>query len=358
VHLTLLPDALAPIEQNAPLDFYTGAAESPAQITLLDADRLEPGASGWAQLRLRDPIAVVKGDRYIVRQASPSLTVGGGVVIDPHPRRHKRFNEDTLRTLDTLQRGTPEEIVLEALGTVPQEVKVVIEASGLGTEAAQALAKLVEDGRVLQLTGSSTSPLEAQQAALVISSQAWNAVMERVKTLLGYYHRQQPLKRGMSKEEVRSRLGSALPSRAFGPAMSLGVARNFIAEDATTYRLPTHEPTYTAAQREQVERLRVAHRQSRFSPPAPHELGVEQEVVAALVDSGEWVKIDDTLLYTRHAYEEMLRLILETIDRTGEVNVAAMRDLFGTTRKYAIPFLEHLDSEKVTKRVGDVRVRW
>ena len=95
-----------------------------------------------------------------------------------------------------------------------------------------------------------------------------------------------------------------------------------------------------------------------YSPPSPAELRVDADVVAALVEAGELVKLDENVYYARKAYDEMRERILEAIDAQGQVNVAAMRDLFGTTRKYAIPFLEHLDEQKVTKRVGDVRVRW
>lgn len=359
VYLDLLPDAPSPLEQNDPLDFFTGSSETPAHITLLDTDRLEPGKSGWAQLRLRDEVAVAKGDRYIVRRPSPSLTIGGGQVIDPHPTRHKRFNEQTLHTLQTLQRGTPEEIVLEALGNGAIEIKFAIEKSGLDqAQALDALSKLIADGRVLQLSGSTISVLSPQPSALLMSSGAWEGLMERVRTLLGHYHRQQPLRRGMSKEELKSRLSQAVPARAFQPAMSLGVSSGLVAEDATTYRLPGHEPTYSAAQQAQVETLRRAYAGNPYSPPSPAELGVDSDVVAALVDSGELVKIDEGLLYTREAYDKMRAGIVAALERQGEISVGTMRDLFGTTRKYAIPFLEHLDDQKVTRRAGDVRVKW
>jgi selenocysteine-specific elongation factor len=352
VHLHLLPDAPAPLEQNDSLDFFTGSAETPAQATLLDTDRLMPGQSGWVQLRLRDEVAVVKGDRYIVRRPSPSLTIGGGQVVDTHPRRHKRFNEQTLQTLETLQQGTPEELVLEALGSTPLEIKAVIEKSGLdAAQATQALTALLTEGRVVQLTGSPNS-------VLFISTAAWEAILRRAEALLKHYHHQNPLRRGMSKEELRSKLSQAVPPKAFGPAMSLGVSKGIIEEDATTYRLPGHQPTFSPAQKEQVTQLTRAHSTNRYSPPSPAELGTHPDVVAALVDAGELVKITDDLFYTRPAYDEMRDLILQTIDKKGDVNVAAMRDLFGTTRKYAIPFLEHLDEQKVTRRVGDVRVRW
>ncbi|MDQ3705750.1 MAG: selenocysteine-specific translation elongation factor [Chloroflexota bacterium] len=359
VHLELLADSPVTLEQNSSLDFFTGASETPAQATLLDADRLEPGQSGLVQLRLREPIALAKGDRYIVRRPSPSLTIGGGEVIDPHPRRHKRFSEETLQTLRTLQQGTPEELLLEALGNTAQEVRVVMEKLGLDSAvASEALTKLLESGQVLQLSGQENSVLSPQSSSLIMSAPAWEALMKRVVTLLGHHHHHQPLRRGMSKEELRSRLAREVPAKAFPHVMGLGVSRGVIAEDATTYRLPDFEPTFSPQQKKQVAQFMALHESSPYSPPAPSEVGLDPEVVAALVESGELVKLDEGLLYTRRAYEEMRERILRTIDEQGEVNVAIMRDLFGTTRKYAIPFLEHLDEQKVTRRVGDVRVRW
>ncbi len=370
VHLDLLPDAPAPLEQNDLLDFFTGSIETPAQITLLDTDHLLPGQSGWVQVRLRDEIAAVKGDHYIVRRPSPSLTIGGGQIIDTHPRRHKRFNEQTLNTLETLQRGTPEEIVLEALGSAPLDIRAIIEKSGLDAlQARQALTALFSEGRVVQLTGSNHSTSDSETPhipkfnldnlnSIIMSMSVWEATLHRARALLKHHHHQQPLRRGMSKEELRNKLSQAVPTKAFGPLMSLGVSQGLVNEDATTYRLPGHEPTYSVAQKQQVEQLRQAHSSNRYSPPSPAELKMQPDVVAALVDAGELVKITDDLYYMRPAYDEMRDLLLQAIDKKGDVNVAAMRDLFGTTRKYAIPFLEHLDEQRVTRRVGDVRVRW
>jgi selenocysteine-specific elongation factor len=378
VYLSLLPHSPVVIEQNDLLDFFTGSAETQARITLLDTDRLEPGGTAWAQLRLSQPVAVVKGDRYIVRRPSPSLTIGGGQIVDAHPRRHKRFHDPTLQTLRRLQQGTPQDLVMEALGRSVLEVRQIVEKAGLDpAQATQALADLIAGDEVILLgrpnhtparaedhppTGPDSvegEPLDPRSSALVMSTDAWEDLMQRVQTLLAHYHRQHPLRRGMSKEELRSRLGQAVPSaKAFAAVMALGVGRGLIAEDATTYRLPDHHVSFTSAQREQVERLRRALSANPYSPPSPAELGVDAEIVAALVDSGELVKVGDGLYYSRSAYEQLREGILRVIDERGEINVATMRDLFGTTRKYAIPFLEHLDEQKLTRRVGDVRVRW
>jgi len=140
--------------------------------------------------------------------------------------------------------------------------------------------------------------------------------------------------------------------------MSLAIAREVIGEEATTYSLPGHQVTYSATQHAQVESLRKAHAESPYSPPSPSELGIENEVMASLIEAGELVKLDEGIIYLRSTFEEMKSRILVTIDERGEINVAIMRDLFGTTRKYAIPILEYLDEQRVTRRVGDIRVRW
>ena len=358
VQLRLLPDAPSPLEQNDPLDFFTGAAESPGRITLLDTDRLQPGDTAWAQLRLRDEVALLKGDRYIVRRPSPSLTVGGGQIIDAHPRRHKRFNKETLSTLETLQKGTPEELIVQALGMTALDARAVIDKSALEkADAERALQALLDDKKLLLLGGEAQSILRNPQAAILMAEDAFQDTMRRVHNLLAIYHKQQPLRRGMSKEELRSRMSSTISARAFPHVMARAVD-GAIAEGATTYRTPEHEPRYSAAQEAQVGALRSAYTRTPYSPPSPAELGIEPDVLAALVESGELVKIDEGIYYARATLDEMRERILGTIDEHGDINVALMRDVFGTTRKYAIPLLEYFDNQKITRRVGDVRVRW
>jgi selenocysteine-specific elongation factor len=359
VHLHLLPDAPSPLEQNDPLDFFTGAAESPAQITLLDTDRLQPGDTAWAQIRLRDEVSLLKGDRYIVRQPSPSLTVGGGQVIDAHPRRHKRFNAETLSALETLQKGTPEELIMQALGMTALDARAVVDKSALEkTDAERAIQALLDDKKLLLLAGDAQTIMRNPQSAILMAEDAFQDAIRRVHNLLAIYHKQQPLRRGMSKEELRSRMSSIISARAFPHVMARAVERGAIAEGATIYRTPEHEPRYSPAQEAQVSALRSAYAKTPYSPPSPTELAVEPDVLAALVESGELVKIDENIYYTRATLDEMRERIVHTIDEQGDINVALMRDVFGTTRKYAIPLLEYFDNQKITRRVGDARVRW
>ena len=116
VQINYLSDAPSPLRHNTEVDFFCGAAEIPARVRLLGTETLEPGETGWAQLRLSQPAALVRGDRFILRWLSPSITVGGGIVVDPAPRRrHRRFRPEVIDRLQMLTRGTPEEITLQAL---------------------------------------------------------------------------------------------------------------------------------------------------------------------------------------------------------------------------------------------------
>ena len=135
VKLRVIKAAPKPLQQGDMLTFHTGAAESVAKLSLLDAERLEPGQTGWAQLRLADPVAIARGDLFVVRIPSPSFTVGGGTVVDTHPKRHRRFQQQVLQKLSTLERGSPEEIVLEQLSpAAPLDLQSLTLKTGLPQE--------------------------------------------------------------------------------------------------------------------------------------------------------------------------------------------------------------------------------
>ncbi len=150
----LTGEAVAPLRHNQAVDFFSGAAETPARVRLLDAEQIVPGGEGWAQLRLEEPVAVGPGDRFIIRQASPSITIGGGVIVNPHPRRRwRRFQPDVLAQLDTLARGTPEDLLLHALATAElSPLRAAVERSGLDAATAEStLARLIADGQIIPL---------------------------------------------------------------------------------------------------------------------------------------------------------------------------------------------------------------
>ncbi|MFL7811433.1 MAG: selenocysteine-specific translation elongation factor, partial [Anaerolineae bacterium] len=149
VQLRYLPAAPRPLRHNTQLKFFCGAAETLARVRLLGQDQLQPGETGWAQLRLKEPVALVKGDRFIVRFPSPAATVGGGTIVDSNPgRRYRRFRPEVIARLETLARGSPAEILLQSLERRgPTVTRDMLSASGLGDAATEALAQLIDEGR-------------------------------------------------------------------------------------------------------------------------------------------------------------------------------------------------------------------
>jgi len=376
VRISVLADSPVEIGQNSRFDFFSGADEAVASITVLDKARLEPGESGLLQIRLSQPLALTKGDRFILRLPSPSQTVGGGIVIDPHPIRHKRFQPEVINALETLEKGTPADILLQAL-TVgdkpPRDLRTLAEETSLPIKKVQTSSvRLLKDGLALVLADD-WAELEqrardgeiAELAAtqIIISLAALNRLKEKVTGLLQNYHNQFPLKRGMAREELKSRLAIVSP-KTYNFVIARLVSESVIAESegkgsgGLALSLPNFQVTFTPAQQKQADELLAAYRKEPYSPPAVAELGTDPNILAALVDDGRLKKISETIYFAMPAYESMVRKILATIDEQGKITLAEVRDMFNSSRKYCQAVLEYMDDQKLTRRLADERVRW
>jgi selenocysteine-specific elongation factor len=382
--LSLLSDAGRALAHNTLVDFYTGSQEVPASVRLLDTDELLPGQQGWAQLRLSRPAVMARRDRFIVRIPSPSMTIGGGGVVDVHPRYHKRHQAGVLRDLETLERGSPEELVLAALDRRQESGSKKAVAGGeratsrnaahrakpglMGYELAEIAARSNLSQDVTQQT-LETLLVEGRARRLGttwFAQAVWEAIQEETHRLLSEQHRQYPLRSGLSKEEWRARLG--LPPRLATEVLAASEAEGQVAEalgvsgGAGGYiRLPDFQPTFTPAQQRQVEQLLRQFRDQPFSPPgrAEAEAQVGGEALSALVEQGILVRVGsaaDMALFLRESYDEAVRKLLAYLREHGTMTAAEARDVLGTTRKYILPLLEHLDERRITRRTGDERV--
>ena len=353
VRLTLTAEAPVALEQNDEVDFFLGADELPSRVTLLDTERLRPGETGWVQMRLSRPVPAAKGDRFIVRRPSPSITIGGGVIVDPAPRRHKRFQPATLDKLATLASGTPEELLLQALADGPLDRKTIAERANLDVDTLrEAIQAALAAGSVLALTGDPEAP---RPADVLVAVTVWQTLQARLRDILATHHRGFPLRGGMSKEEVRSRLG--LAPRLHEAVIAGALREGTIAEEGTVFRLPDHRITFNPAQRAIVDRFLAALTAQPYSPPAPAELNVTLELLAALTETGAVRRIDENVVFAPAAYDEILAATIHILETEGTITVARFRDRFATSRKYALAVLEHFDRLNITRRVGDERVR-
>ncbi len=355
VRLRWLDDAPQPLTHNTRLEFFSGAFETLARVRLLGEKELAPGKEGWAQLVLQDAAALAKHDRFIVRQPSPSLTVGGGFVVDAHPaKRHRRFKPEVIGRLERIASGSPADVLLEVLARIePTSADELLKQSNLPRDEAQAaLQQLTTNGQVISLTLG----VEMLHATSLLSLAGWHALVEKIRGTLGTYHKQFPLRAGMAREELKSKLG--LNAKLFDLVMTRAATENVVVDSANSVRLATHEVTFTPAQQKQISQLLTALNKNKFSPPSYDECVaiVGADMLNALMEQGRVVRVSDSVVFSAEAYSEMVERVRAHLMQQGSITVAQVRDLFNASRKYALGLMEHLDDIKLTKRVGDERV--
>jgi selenocysteine-specific elongation factor len=356
--LDYLADAPRELRHNQEVELFSGAAQVMAYVRLLGVRSLAPGQRGWIQLRLAHPVALVKGDRFIIRQASPSLTIGGGVVVDPLPRhRHRRFRPEVIQRLETLAHGTPADLLLEILDRQgPTPARSLVAEAGLPVETAAAtLHQLLQEGSVFILSAAPADGLAASQH-YVASPAGWAALLGRLTGEVGDFHRAYPLRQGMPREALKSRL--KLETRLFNEALARAAAEGALVAGDTVARLPDHAVRFSPAQQEATDRLLREFRRAPYTTPSYKEAvtALGEDVVLALVEAGRLVRLGPDVLLLPETYDELLAWVKRTIADRGSVNVAQVRDAFDTSRKYALALLEYLDDQRITKRVGDERV--
>jgi selenocysteine-specific elongation factor len=351
--LRVVADAPRALRQNDVLDLFVGAAEVRCNIALLDADTLGAEDEGWVQLRLHHPIAVARGDRCILRVGA--LTVGGGRIVDAHPRRHRRFRADVLAHLETLARGTPAELLAQAApadGAV--EWSALRRASGMLADEA-ALAEALRLDHLRRLDGAD-DPIA--DTTLLITPRAWERIAATLTTLLGAFHERNPLRAGMPREELKSKLGIRAP-RAFKEMVQYAERESLTVGNETVVRLPSFAPRLTSAQQREVDALLAAFHAAPFSPPPRAEWEhTDAHLITYLIESGQLVRVGEDVLFGTGGYTKLVEWTVDVLDQGGEVTIATLRDHFATSRKYAQALLEHLDQRRITRRVGDVRVRY
>jgi selenocysteine-specific elongation factor len=344
VHFRHLADIDRPLKHNSEVKFFSGASETMARVRLLDSEALAPDTQGWLQLRLRDAIPLTHRDRFILRDPSPARTIGGGVIVNAHPdRRWKRFQAAVLDDLATRLRGSPaERLVQVADAEIPVKRTLLQQQTGYtDAELDDALQSALDQHQLVEIDGA------------YLATNRYQALQHQLEQILRDYHADSPLRLGMPRAELQSRLGVKQ-----GLLQALLTTASVVVENHLL-RLPDHRITFTPQQRQQIETLRNLLAQTPYAPPAYVELTqvVSEDALYALVDLGELVQVEPEMLFLKSAYTEIVARILAVIDQHGEIDVKGVRDMLGSSRKYAIALLEHLDREGITRRVGDVRQR-
>ncbi|HCG03407.1 MAG TPA: selenocysteine-specific translation elongation factor [Chloroflexi bacterium] len=341
----VLESSSQPLHHGAEVMLHVGAAERTARVSVLAGGRIDPGKEEWVQVRIRDAVVAVPGQRFILRLPSPARTMAGGEVVDIAPR-HRRSDATAMVRLGRMLSGSTEDLVLAALAAPkPRTLSDITLTLGRSESLIQESLKSLTDRRDIVRVGD-----------WFVSWDAWVALGERVRTVAETFHRNFPLRPGIPREEVRSKTGwGPGPWQAALPAL---VSAGFVRTEGTTVALPTFQ---SMIGQEGVARAVLDALRSRpYAPPTRKELelasGATPDLFAALSRQERIVRLDDDIYLDRDVFDEMVDGTLSQIRESGAITVSELRDRFGSSRRYALAFLELLDARGITRRDGDRRV--
>ena len=335
-----------PLETGTEVMLYVGSAERQAVLSLVGSDRLLPGETGWASLRVSDPVPVVWGQRFIVRLPSPARTIAGGSIVHISPgvrsRRHLISSLSQLAS-ENVQRRVVAALRLTQFAT-PHALSIRLRVDRKQVE--DALERARDAGDAFQL------------GETYLLRQDWDALRALAQESVARFHEANPLKRGMPKEELRTRVHCS-PER--WPAVLGGLTQDGVLVDAGPLVSGPDETVGLDERRDEIERVLALLRTRPLNPPHGRELfeaaDTDETLLVALADAEEVVYVGSGIYFAKDALDGFCVRLLRLIDEEGSVSVAQVRDRFGTSRKYALALLEHLDDRRITRRIGDARVR-
>lgn len=347
VEMKIVRDCPQPVKHNMFVILHTGSSERLVRIRLLESEIAEPGKSTWAQFKLNDPVAVVKGDYFVIR--SNRNTLGGGTIVDPHARRHRRMHLPTLGRLAIMKHGSNREILLNNIQmSEPTEFQLLVNMANVEPAVARSELKKMTDEKLVILLGRKT----IGPGIFIYSAAGWELLAKKTHEFLKRYHNQHPLRIGPPKEELRSRLN--LTPQVFNTALSRLEENEIIRDKGPLVQLPDHIRKLSKLQQSAADEYLHLLEASPYSPPTNST--IDEEVLHLLADEGRVVQVNETIVFSDSAYQTMAKKISEYIEDQGEVSIANVRDMFGTSRKYALALLDHLDKQHITRRVGDSRI--
>lgn len=346
--LKLLPSA-PPLVTNSRIRFHCGSSETLGRAVLLGTDVLEPGGDALVQFRLNEPVVAVRGDRYVIRSWSPVTTIGGGEIIETGRRRLSRRKEAVVRNLLVREKGQPAAVTLSYL----QEAGRPLSRSQLLARTQLAPAEL--DAGLAQL-GQAVLSFAADGETWYFSES--RQFSQDLRALLARWHQEHPLRQGMPREEVRTRLLPGLSSRGFAALLEAALPGTGVEIRGQELALAEHRVQLNEAQAQLREQILALVRRNLFAPPERAELealGQVGPVVQLLRDEGALIQAGD-LVFAREALEEAVARLARHFQDQAQLTLAQFRDYLGTSRKYALPLLEYLDGAGYTRRRGDVRI--
>jgi selenocysteine-specific elongation factor len=358
VYLEYLPTAQRPLKHRTKQRFHIGTNLTTASIFLLDREELVPGEGAFVQLRLEQPVVALPHDRFVIRGSGVIQTLGGGVVLDTHPVKHKRSSPSVIEDLHVLNEGSNEQalsqhILRSGMGGISFE-DLLNRVAMPPSEIQAILKKMVARGDIL---------LVDPEKLKVINIHQYQRLREMILAQLKEFHQRFPMKSGLAKEELRTKLPAEVDVKLFQILLNELMQTKKVVQERDKLRLPEHQIS-TVDEKGLVKRAEEAILKGGLQPPSPKELAEEwteeEEGVLAvyehLVHEGVLVKIKSGMYFHRIPFEHLKEELVDYLKRHQEITTPQFKEITKASRKYAIPLIEYFDQIKLTLRLGEKRV--
>jgi selenocysteine-specific elongation factor len=358
VYLEYLPVAPRPLKHRTQQKFHLGSNSTPVSIFLLDREELAPGEKGFAQLRLERPVVAMPQDRFVIRGSGVIQTLGGGVVLDTHPIKHRRYSQPVIQDLILLKDGSNEQVIRQQI--LRSEMAGISTGDLLNRVAMSpnqiqaTLEKMIERGDILLVDPEKMKVIEVGQ---------YQRLREMALNQLREFHDRYPIKTGLAKEELRTKLPLEVDVKLFQILIHGLIQSKEAVLEKDKLKIPGHQIS-SVDEKGLVKRVEEAILRGRLQPPSPVEVSAEwseeeEKVLAVfehLVHEGVLVKIKSGMYFHRIPFENLKGELINYLKSHQEITTPQFKELTGASRKYAIPLIEYFDQMKLTLRVGEKRV--
>ncbi len=358
VALHYLESNKKPLKNRARIRFHSGASEILGRLILLESDELASGEDTVAQIRLEAPIAVVKDDHFVLRSYSPVRTIGGGQILNPIPGKHKRHRPEIIENLKAFDHRSPEEIIAYHVnqagfqGVSMADIKIMANLSDKRLQST--LQGLLSKRIIIQID---------KEHKIYIHGDSLELLKKQTSANLTAYHKANPLKKGMPKEELKSKLPSYLQAKLFNLVFNQLIKSETMMHEKDTVRMASHKVSLGIDQTVLRKKISEQYRSSRLTPPyfkalcktLDVEISQAKDVLLLLINDGLLVKAKEELYFDADALNDLKKRLVRFLETDGEITTSQFKEMTGASRKYVIPLIEYFDSQNVTLRVGDVR---
>lgn len=360
--LFYLKSAEKPLENRQRVKLYHGTSEILCRVVLLDREELKPGEEAYVQLRLEKPLTCQRNDKFVIRSYSPMHTIAGGTIIEPVAGKAKKFDNRYLEDLKIKESGKAESIIENTVNKLSMQypdVTSILKALGKNQENIQdTLEELVENKILIKLV--------SLDKPLYIHKKFIKETGEKLEKLLLAFHRDNPLKAGISKEEIKNKVyGKDIKQKTYDEILGIMEEKNSITIHGKLISLYGFAISYTKEQQRIKDKIINIFTESKYTSPKYEEIVIGEKdkkafkmVYDSLIDMHELIKLADNCVFLKEYYEEAKEVVIKHIKEKGEITAGETRDLFNTSRKFAVVILENFDSNKLTKRIENSRILW